>query len=244
MLSNIMSNGDMQSSSNNGLLLDTFCKQLKYSFTRPELLREALTHRSHSASHNERLEFLGDAILNCAIAGLVYKYFPDLPEGHLSRLRANFVNQQALSDIALSLQIDKIIRLGEGELKSGGCHRPSILADAFEAVLGAIYLDSSYAQVETVIALLYLPKMESIDTKKQGKDPKTLLQELLQSQKLALPEYAVVTTTGKAHKQKFKVECVLPTFNIRTLGEGTSRRSAEQAAAKLAYEEIYVPHSV
>lgn len=242
MLSHIMSNGDIHSQSNNGLLLDTFCKQLEYSFTRPELLREALTHRSHSASHNERLEFLGDAILNCAIAGLVYKYFPDLPEGHLSRLRANFVNQQALSDIALSLQIDKIIRLGEGELKSGGCHRPSILADAFEAVLGAIYLDSSYAQAEAVIALLYLPKIESIDTKKQGKDPKTLLQELLQSQKLALPEYAVVTTTGKAHKQKFKVECVLPTFNIRTLGEGTSRRGAEQAAAKLAYDEICVSH--
>ncbi|WP_297323903.1 ribonuclease III [Nitrosomonas sp.] len=237
-----MSNGDIHNQSNYRVLLDTFCRQLEYSFTRPELLQEALTHRSHSASHNERLEFLGDAILNCAIAGLVYKYFPDLPEGHLSRLRANFVNQQALSDIALSLQIDKIIRLGEGELKSGGCHRPSILADAFEAVLGAIYLDSGYAQAEAVIAVLYLPKIESIDTKKQGKDPKTLLQELLQSQKLALPEYTVVTTTGKAHKQKFKVECVLPTFNIRTLGEGTSRRGAEQAAAKLAYDEICVHH--
>ena len=220
------------------LLLDTFCRRLGYSFTRPELLREALTHRSHSASHNERLEFLGDAILNCAIAGLIYKCFPDLPEGHLSRLRASFVNQQALSDLALSLQMDKIIRLGEGELKSGGCHRPSILADTFEAVLGAIYLDSNYAQAETVITALYLPMMKSIDLKTQGKDPKTLLQEFLQSQKLALPEYAVVTTIGKAHKQKFTVECVIPTLSIRTLGEGTSRRTAEQAAAKLAYEEV------
>lgn len=235
-----MINGDLQN--NNKLLLDTFCKRLGYSFIQPELLREALTHRSHSASHNERLEFLGDAVLNCAIAGLIYKCFPDLPEGHLSRLRANFVNQQALSDLALSLQMDKLIRLGEGELKSGGCHRPSILADALEAVLGAIYLDSNYVQAETVIRALYLPMMESIDLKTQGKDPKTLLQEFLQSQKLALPEYIVVTTTGKAHKQKFKVECVIPTFNIRTLGEGTSRRSAEQAAAKLAYEEACLHH--
>lgn len=235
-----MINGDLQN--NNKLLLDTFCKRLGYSFIQPELLREALTHRSHSASHNERLEFLGDAVLNCAIAGLIYKCFPDLPEGHLSRLRANFVNQQALSDLALSLQMDKLIRLGEGELKSGGCHRPSILADALEAVLGAIYLDSNYVQAETVITTLYLPMMESIDLKTQGKDPKTLLQEFLQSQKLALPEYIVVTTTGKAHKQKFKVECVIPTFNIRTLGEGTSRRSAEQAAAKLAYEEACLHH--
>lgn len=235
-----MSNGDIKS--NSRLLLDTFCKQLGYSFTQSELLREALTHRSHSAPHNERLEFLGDAVLNCAIGGLIYKYFPDLPEGRLSRLRANFVNQQALSSMALSLQMDKIIRLGEGELRSGGCHRPSILADAFEAVLGAIYLDSSYAQAETVITVLYLPTIKNIDIKEQGKDPKTLLQEFLQSQKLALPEYAVVTTTGKAHKQKFKVECVLPTFNIRTLGEGTSRRSAEQAAAKLAYDEVCPYH--
>ena len=149
----------------NKSLLDTFCKQLGYSFTQSDLLREALTHRSYSASHNERLEFLGDAILNCAITGLIYKCFPDLPEGHLSRLRANFVNQQALSNLALSLQMDKIIRLGEGELKSGGCHRPSILADAFEAVVGAIYLDSDYAQAEAVIRALYLPMMESIDPK-------------------------------------------------------------------------------
>lgn len=231
----------MQSNSNK-LLLDTFCKRLGYSFTQSELLHEALTHRSHSAPHNERLEFLGDAILNCAIAGLIYKCFPDLPEGHLSRLRANFVNQHALSDLALSLQMDKIIRLGEGELKSGGCHRPSILADALEAVLGAIYLDSHYAHAEDVITALYSQKIKNIDLKTQGKDPKTLLQEFLQSQKLALPEYVVVTTSGKAHKQKFKVECVIPTFNIRTLGEGTSRRSAEQAAAKLAYEEACLHH--
>ena len=234
-----MSNEDIQS--NDQLLLETFCNRLGYYFSQSELLREALTHRSHSTTHNERLEFLGDAILNCAIAGLIYKFFPDLPEGHLSRLRANFVNQRALSELALSLQMDKIIKLGEGEIRSGGYHRPSILADALEAVLGAIYLDSTYVQAEKVVAKLYKPMMERVDLNTQGKDPKTLLQEFLQSQKLALPEYLVVMTTGKAHKQKFKVECVIPTFNIRTIGEGTSRRRAEQAAAKLAYEEV-CPH--
>ena len=234
-----MSNEDIQS--NDQLLLETFCNRLGYYFSQSELLREALTHRSHSTPHNERLEFLGDAILNCAIAGLIYKFSPDLPEGHLSRLRANFVNQRALSELALSLQMDKIIKLGEGEIRSGGYHRPSILADALEAVLGAIYLDSTYVQAEKVVAKLYKPMMERVDLNTQGKDPKTLLQEFLQSQKLALPEYLVVMTTGKAHKQKFKVECVIPTFNIRTIGEGTSRRRAEQAAAKLAYEEA-CPH--
>ena len=122
-----MSNEDIQS--NDQLLLETFCNRLGYYFSQSELLREALTHRSHSTPHNERLEFLGDAILNCAIAGLIYKFFPDLPEGHLSRLRANFVNQRALSELALSLQMDKIIKLGEGEIRSGGYHRPSILAN-------------------------------------------------------------------------------------------------------------------
>ncbi len=228
--------------SNNKFLLDAFCKRLGYSFIRSELLKEALTHRSHGIPNNERLEFLGDAVLNCAIAGSIFQCFPHLPEGHLSRLRASFVNQQALSNLALSLQMDKILRLGEGELRSGGCHRSSILADAFEAVLGAIYLDSGYVQAEAVVKMLYLPMIKSVDLNVQGKDPKTLLQEFLQSQKLALPEYAVITTIGKAHKQTFTVECFIPTFNIRTLGEGTSRRSAEQEAAKLAYEEVCFYH--
>ncbi|MBS0424375.1 MAG: ribonuclease III [Proteobacteria bacterium] len=222
----------------NQSLLDLFCRRLGYSFKHPKIVLEALTHRSHSMPHNERLEFLGDAVLNCAIAGLIYKHFPDFPEGHLSRLRASFVNQKALSDMALSLQMDQLIRLGEGELKSGGCHRPSILADAFEAVLGAIYVDSCYARAEDTVSKLFLPLMQNIDLKTQGKDPKTLLQEFLQSHKLALPEYVVVTTSGKAHKQKFKVDCVIAALNIRTSGEGTSRRSAEQAAAELAYEEV------
>lgn len=224
---------------NHVLPIESFCERLGYFFKRPELLRESLTHRSHSAPHNERLEFLGDAILNCVVAALIYKHFPEVPEGHMSRLRASMVNQQALSEQALNLHMEKIIRLGEGEIRSGGNRRPSILADAFEAVLGAIYIDCDYAQVEKVITTLYATQFEGVDLKSQGKDPKTLLQEFLQSQKLALPEYTVVMTSGKAHKQWFKVECLLPAFNIRTLGEGTSRRNAEQIAAKLAYEEVY-----
>lgn len=221
------------------LSLEKFCLSLRYTFVRRELLVEALTHRSYSALHNERLEFLGDAVLNCAIAGLIYRRFPDLPEGYLSRLRASLVNQQALSDMALNLQMDQLVRLGEGELKSGGCHRPSILADAFEAVLGAIYLDSDFTQAETVVTALYDPLIQKIDLDAQSKDPKSRLQEFLQGQRLALPEYTVIATSGKAHKQKFQVECVLTALNIRTLGEGSSRRSAEQAAAKLAYDEVH-----
>jgi len=219
---------------------DVFCDRLGYRFSQPDLLHEALTHRSYSTDHNERLEFLGDSILNCAVSGLIFKRFDKAPEGRLSRLRANLVNQQALFDLALGLDMDQLIQLGEGELKSGGNRRPSILADALEAVFGAIYLDSDFAQASSVIAKLYLPVLKSIDDATHGKDPKTMLQELLQGQKQELPEYRVITTTGKAHQQKFKVECVISGFNIRTLGEGTSRRSAEQVAAQKAYELAYV----
>lgn len=218
--------------------LESFCNRLGYEFSRPELLQEALTHRSHSAQHNERLEFLGDSVLNCAIAGLFFKRFPQLPEGRLSRFRASMVNQRALSELALSLGMDQLIWLGEGEHKSGGEKRPSILADALEAVFGAIYIDSDFSRAEQVISELYKPMLETIDLETQAKDPKTLLQEFLQSQRLELPEYTVVKTVGKAHQQKFKVECVISEFNIRTQGEGTSRRRAEQAAAQSAYELV------
>ncbi len=217
---------------------DIFCKKISYVFNQPKLLHEALTHRSHSSSHNERLEFLGDSVLNCAVAALIFKRYPELPEGDLSRLRANLVNQHALSELALSLNLGVLIQLGEGEQKSGGHRRPSILADALEAVLGAVYLDSDFTQAEKVVTTLYMPLLENINSTTPGKDPKSLLQELLQSRKLALPEYFVITTSGEAHKQKFKVECVVPEFNIRTIGEGMSRRSAEQEAAKQAYEQV------
>lgn len=219
---------------------DALCRKIGYIFNRPELLRQALTHRSHSLPHNERLEFLGDSVLNCAVAGLIFRHFPDLTEGNLSRVRANLVNQQALAERAQMLELGKLIRFGDGELKSGGERRPSILADTLEAVLGAIYLDGGFAQAEKVITALFTPLLKGLDAQTLGKDPKTLLQEYLQSLRLALPQYSVIATTGEAHQQQFKVECMIVKPDIRTVGEGASRRSAEQEAAKQAYEQLHL----
>lgn len=219
---------------------NAFCQRIGYSFSKPGLLCQALTHRSYSHIHNERLEFLGDSVLNCAVAGLVFKRFPGLPEGNLTRLRANLVNQKALFKLAKTLDLGNQIKLGEGELNSGGCNRPSILADALEAVLGAIYLDGGFAKAEKVVSTLFTPLLPKHDSQNLSKDPKTLLQEYLQSYKLKLPEYSVIITSGEAHQQQFCVECVIPKLNIRTIGEGPSRRSAEQEAAKMAYEQIHL----
>lgn len=218
---------------------DVLCKKIGYSFSQPGLLDQALTHRSHGHPHNERLEFLGDSVLNCAVAGLIFRHFSRLPEGDLSRLRANLVNQTALFKLAQTLELGKQIKLGAGELKSGGCNRPSILADSLEAILGAIYLDGGFAKAEEVISILFKPLLHQFNPQNLGKDPKTLLQEYLQSRKFNLPQYSVIITSGEAHQQQFHVECVIPKFKIRTIGEGLSRRSAEQEAAKLAYEEIH-----
>ncbi|MBI2311375.1 MAG: ribonuclease III [Betaproteobacteria bacterium] len=209
--------------------------RLGYSFADPELLRQALTHRSHSSPHNERLEFLGDSVLNCVVARMVYQAFPRLPEGDLSRLRAHLVNQQTLFSLAQDLGLGERVRLGEGEVKSGGFRRPSILADALEAVFGAIFLDGGFEQAQRVIEGVYDSTVRELDPVALGKDPKTLLQEYLQSRRIALPRYNVVATRGEAHQQQFEVECVIPELQIRCLGEGTSRRSAEQNAAREAY---------
>jgi ribonuclease-3 len=217
---------------------DALCRKIGYIFNRPELLRQALTHRSHSLLHNERLEFLGDSVLNCAVAGLLFRHFPDLTEGNLSRVRANLVNQQALAEVARELELGKRVRFGEGEIKSGGERRPSILADALEALLGAVYLDGGFAMAEKVVATLFTPLLQELDTETLGKDPKTLLQEYLQSRRLTLPRYAIIATTGEAHQQHFKVECAISKLNISTVGEGPSRRSAEQEAARQAYEQL------
>jgi ribonuclease-3 len=210
--------------------------RLGYQFHDPGLLRQALTHRSHSAPHNERLEFLGDGVLNCVIASLLYERFPRLPEGDLSRLRASLVNQDTLSQIAASLDLGGELLLGEGELKSGGFRRPSILADGLEAVVGAIFLDGGFDRAAAAIRNAYAPLLEELDPDRLGKDPKTLLQEYLQGRRLPLPQYNVVSVRGEAHEQQFQVECVIPELDIRTPGEGQSRRSAEQAAARRAYE--------
>ena len=210
--------------------------RLGYQFENPGLLRQALTHRSHSTPHNERLEFLGDGVLNCVIASLLYDRFPRLPEGDLSRLRASLVNQDTLSRLAVALDLGNELRLGEGELKSGGFRRPSILADALEALVGAIFLDGGFDRAADTIRTIYGPLLDALDPDRLGKDPKTLLQEYLQSKRLPLPQYNVVSVKGEAHDQQFQVECVIADLEIRAAGEGQSRRSAEQSAARRAYE--------
>lgn len=216
--------------------IEAFALAIGHRYNQPELLRRALTHRSHGASNNERLEFLGDSVVNCAVALELYHKFPDLTEGELSRLRANLVNQQSLAAVARRFDFGAQLRLGEGEVKSGGARRPSILADAVEAVIGAAFLDAGFEAALRVVRTLLGGEIDAIDPAISGKDPKTLLQEHLQGRRMALPQYAVVATRGEAHEQLFEVECVVPELNIRSLGAGTSRRSAEQEAARQAYE--------
>ncbi|MBL8383898.1 MAG: ribonuclease III [Burkholderiales bacterium] len=210
--------------------------RLGYRFATAKLLGQALTHRSHSAPHNERLEFLGDSILNCAVAHLLFERYTKLDEGDLSRLRSNLVKQQTLYEIAQRIELAPHLRLGEGELKSGGFRRPSILADTLEALFGAIFLDGGFQAARQTIAKLYHPILETVDPLTLGKDAKTLLQEYLQGRKIALPTYNVVATRGAAHNQEFEVECLIPKLEIRVTGAGASRRAAEQAAAKRALE--------
>ena len=213
-----------------------FDRGIGHRFSDPELLRRALTHRSHSPAHNERLEYLGDSVLNCIVALELYLKFPALPEGELSRLRANLVNQQSLAAVAQQFAFGARLRLGEGEVRSGGARRPSILADAVEAVVGAAFLDGGFAAARNVVQVLLGTALGAIDPVVAGKDPKTLLQEHLQGRKLALPQYSVIATRGEAHEQQFQVECAIPELAIRSVGEGGSRRSAEQEAARQAYE--------
>ncbi len=209
---------------------------LGHEFASKDLLSQALTHRSHSVAHNERLEFLGDSVLNCVIASLLFDKFSKIDEGDLSRLRANLVKQQSLYEIAQRLELSQHLRLGEGELKSGGFRRPSILADTVEALFGAVFLDAGFDVARRMIKRLYQPVLDTVDPKTLGKDAKTLLQEYLQGRKIALPVYTVVATHGAAHSQEFEVECAVAKLAIQVLGGGGSRRAAEQAAAKKALE--------
>lgn len=212
--------------------------RLGHTFKDAALLQQALTHRSHSSLHNERLEFLGDSILNCVVASLLFERYTKIDEGDLSRLRANLVKQQSLYEIAQRLELSQFLRLGEGELKSGGFRRPSILADTLEALFGAIFLDAGFDAARDVIRALYIPILDTVDPKTLGKDAKTLLQEFLQGKKLALPQYNVVATHGAAHNQEFEIECLVPKLDIQVFGTGGSRRAGEQAAAKLALEAV------
>jgi ribonuclease-3 len=218
--------------------LDSLAKSLGYQFKTPALLTQALTHRSFSGINNERLEFLGDSVLNFIVAHQLYLRFPKLPEGDLSRLRAQLVKESTLSEIAFSLNIGDALKLGEGELKSAGWRRPSILADALEAIIGAVYSDGGFASAEALVLSLYQEKLANIDPKIIDKDAKSQLQEFLQGKKFDLPDYNLVSIEGEAHAQTFKIGCVIEKLNITTVGEGTNRRVAEQQAAQLALEKI------
>ncbi|MFA4912906.1 MAG: ribonuclease III [Alcaligenaceae bacterium] len=218
--------------------LDALQSRLGYSFSKPALLEQALTHRSHNAHHNERLEFLGDSVLNVAIAAILYERFDTIDEGDLSRLRANLVKQASLADIGQTLGLSPYLRLGEGEMKSGGFRRPSIIADTLEALFGAVFIDAGFDQARAVVTRLYQPVLDSMDHTTLGKDAKTLLQEVLQSRKLALPVYTVIATHGAAHSQQFEVECAVPVMQISVTASGPSRRAAEQSAATLVLQAV------
>jgi ribonuclease III len=206
-------------------------QRLGHTFVLRDLLTLALTHRSFGAANNERLEFLGDSVLSCAISKLLCERAPDMPEGELSRFRANLVNQSALADIATALGIGQTLRLGEGELKTGGARRPSILADALEALIGAVFLDAGFDRAAAVVQGLFSPGIDAAGAAKPGKDAKTVLQEWLQARRMDLPQYAVLRIEGEAHRQVFHVQCEITALDIVTAGEGQSRRIAEQTAA-------------
>jgi len=215
-----------------------FARLIGHEFHDPALLTQALTHRSFSSLNNERLEFLGDGMLNCMIAHQLYQRYPKLDEGDLSRLRAQLVKEPTLAEIAIKLNLGESLKLGEGELKTGGWRRPSVLADALEATIGAVFLDGGFEAAELLIIRLFKELFEKIDPKAIDKDPKSLLQEYLQSKKIAVPAYEVVSVEGEAHAQMFIVECQIPKLKLLTRGEGSSRRIAEQQAAGLAYLQV------
>lgn len=207
-------------------------QRLQYQFSNLSLLQRALTHRSHSASHYERLEFLGDSVLSLAVSDLLYQRLGSMPEGDLSRIRANLVKEDSLHRLAEKLQLSEVVLLGEGELRSGGKNRPSILADVLEAIIGAVYLDSGFAAAQALVQRLLHGVEFGSQMQAFGKDAKTELQEWLQGRKMALPLYTVAATEGAAHQQRFLVDCEIPALGFKERGEGISRRSAEKAAAQ------------
>ncbi|MEJ2643327.1 MAG: ribonuclease III [Gammaproteobacteria bacterium] len=205
---------------------------LEHRFRNPELLDFALTHRSAGSRNNERLEFLGDAILSLVIAEALYRQLPSATEGELSRLRATLVRQETLAEIARGLELGEYLTLGSGELKSGGFRRDSILSDALEAIFGALYMDGGFEAARQCIARLFAERLDSLPSAAALKDPKTRLQEYLQSRRLELPEYEVLEVRGQAHDQTFRVQCTIPGTDHSSRGQGSSRRKAEQDAAR------------
>ena len=215
--------------------------RLQHQFSDPSLLQRAVTHRSFSAEHNERLEFLGDSVLNLAISTLLYRRLQAQNEGDLSRVRANLVKEGTLHQLAKDLRLDQVLHLGEGEARSGGHQRPSILADALEAVIGAVYLDAGYAVAEALVLRLYEAVEINPQMQAAAKDAKTALQEWLQGRKMQLPQYRVVGTAGVAHRQTFEVECAIAELALAQRGSGASRRAAEQSAAAAMLATLKAP---
>ncbi|QCI20399.1 ribonuclease III [Buchnera aphidicola (Brachycaudus cardui)] len=215
-------------------------KVLGYTFTHKDLLRQALTHRSASSKHNERLEFLGDSILSFVIANALYQHFPYIDEGDMSRMRATLVRGHTLAEIAYEFDLGEYLKLGQGELKSGGFRRESILANTVEALIGSIYLDSNIQTVEELILKWYEKRLEKISPGDTQKDPKTRLQEYLQSKHLSLPMYFIVEIYGEAHNQLFTIHCKVSIISEYLIGTGSSRRKAEQDAAQKALIQLGV----
>lgn len=212
--------------------------RIGYRFVDRTLLSLALTHRSYAKPHNERLEFLGDSVLNFLVAKRIYEDFPDMREGEMSRLRANLVRQDTLHRLAEGFGLGGFLLLGEGELRSGGAERPSILADALEAIVAAVLLDGGMAAAGGLVARLYAPLLRQAGSSDPTKDPKTMLQEALQARRLALPRYELRDTRGASHAQEFQVDCVVEALGLRCIGIGSSRRAAEQQAARSALEQL------
>jgi ribonuclease-3 len=213
-------------------------KRLGHRFANPRLLEQALTHRSHGADNYERLEFLGDGVLGCAVADELYSRFPQLPEGKLTRLRASLVREEALAEVARVLGLAGLLRLGEGELAAAPEPRPSILADALEAVLGAVFLDGGYDAARRVVLAAFGPLIDQLDPERPAKDAKTRLQEIVQARHRRLPLYRVLSVQGEAHRQSFEVECSVKELGLASTGTGTSRQRAEQQAAKAMLEKL------
>lgn len=220
--------------------LQVLSNKLGYQFNNEQLLKQALTHKSLDVRHNERLEFLGDSIVNFIIAELLFKARVTAREGDLSRLRASLVNREALADLARGFELSSFLRMGTGELRSGGFQRSSILSDAMEAIICAIYLDSDMEVCKQVVKAWFTEKLEQIKDLESLKDPKTLLQEYMQSKKMPLPFYELIETKGKQHKQTFVVKCTIVEKNISSVGEAVSRKKAEQIAASLCLTQIKV----
>ncbi len=212
--------------------LQALQQRLGYRYTRAELLRRALTHRSWGAEHNERLEFLGDAVLSLAISRLLFDRHTDSDEGDLTRVRAHLVREDSLHRVALSLGLPEVMRLSEGEARGGGAQRPSILADAVEALIGAVFLEGGYEAAHAVVQRLFGEIISATEAESWGKDAKTELQEWLQARRVPVPAYRITATRGQAHAQTFEVECAVPTLGLAERGEGRSRRIAEQEAAR------------